>query len=508
LEEINPFYQNVAMYLRKSRAEEGEETEVVLARHRSQLTQFASANKINVTRVYEEVVSGDSLFSRPRMAELLHELESGSYTGVLCTDIDRLGRGNMKEQGLILETFKDAGAAIITPDKVYDLNNELDETQSEFKTFMARQELKMIKKRLSRGKQLTIEKGGYVANVPFGYVRAYKDKIPTLAPEPREAGIVRQIFEWYIDGDGCQTICHKLNAMGIKPHRGEEFTRNSIRQILMNPTYTGKIVWGKKKCIRPKKLGDTLKTVYLPQDQWQIIDGLHPPIIGEDMYKKAGALFRSHYHAPYRESGRIVNPLAGLLVCRKCGHMITRRTFNGKKHQSVHLICQTVGCVKSARADCIEQSFLQELELQLQALEIEQTESIGSSHRISDQAALERMRTEKSKLQKQREKLCDLLEQGVYTIPIFSEREKLLSEKIEQLMADIRSAEDELAAKSRRIGLPLPRINRVLQEYWAGTPAQKNKLLKSIVSRAYYFKSKDASPKEFTIDIELRKDIL
>lgn len=133
MNDISPFFKNVAMYLRKSRAEENEDTQTVLARHKAQLTQYAAAHEIKVSKIYEEVVSGDSLFVRPRMIELLKDIESEKYTGVLCTDIDRLGRGNMKEQGLILETLKDANTAIITPDKIYDLNNEIDETQSEFK---------------------------------------------------------------------------------------------------------------------------------------------------------------------------------------------------------------------------------------------------------------------------------------------------------------------------------------------------------------------------------------
>jgi len=86
------FFERVAMYLRKSRAEEGEETEVVLAKHRAQLSRYAAEHMINVVKIYEEVVSGDSLFSRPQMLQLLNDIENQEYTGVLCMDIDRLGR--------------------------------------------------------------------------------------------------------------------------------------------------------------------------------------------------------------------------------------------------------------------------------------------------------------------------------------------------------------------------------------------------------------------------------
>lgn len=502
--EKNRFFDNVAMYLRKSRAEEGEETDVVLSRHKAQLTQYAVANGINVTKIYEEVVSGDSLFARPRMIELLHDVEDGSYTGILCTDIDRLGRGNMKEQGLILETLKDTETAIITPDKIYDLNNELDETQSEFKTFMARQELKIIKKRLSRGIRHTLERGGYVSNVPFGYVRAYKDKLPTLAPHPQEAKIVKLIFNLYINGDGCQTICNKLTAMGVKPHRGSEFSRNSIRKILTNPVYIGKIVWGQKKHIRPKKLGDKHRIIYVPQSNWLMFDGLQPAIIDEETFFKAKEMLEKRSHPPYRKSEQLTNPLAGLLFCRKCGRTMTRRSFGVSEVKTDYMLCPTAGCMKASRADYVEQAIVCELEEQLQKLEISKDFATNDSNFLQSNSIIENMRAELSKLQKQRDKLYDLLEQGIYTTEVFTQREKSLTSRIDSIKNEIASMEKELEIKRNSAADSIPKIKHVLQEYWSGTPEEKNRLLKTVISHVYYFKAKTASPKEFIIDIELR----
>ncbi|MFT9077838.1 recombinase family protein [Ethanoligenens sp.] len=506
MQESNPFFLHVAMYLRKSRAEEGEDTEIVLARHKAQLTKYAVEHHVNVVRIYDEVVSGDSLFARPRMVELLHDIEGGKYTGILCMDIDRLGRGNMKEQGLILETLKDSETVIITPDKVYDLNNELDETQSEFKTFMARQELKIIKKRLNRGIHMTLEKGGYVSNVPFGYIRVYKDKIPTLAPDPKESEYVKLIFKWYVAGDGCPEICHKLTAMGIKAPRGNDFSRNTVRKIIMNPTYIGKIVWGQKKHIRPKKLGDKNKIIYLPREQWLMFDGLHPAIIDENIYNEANMILSGRYHPPYREPNKIMNPLSGILICRQCGHAMTRRPYGKRKYQTDHILCPTTGCVKSSRADYVEQSFMHELELKLQQLEIAQTAQDFDSDISQTHTILENMKSEYSKLTKQRKRLYDLLEQEIYTISVFNEREKLLSMHIEGLFKDIQTTEMELTSKCSRAKILIPQIRYVLQVYWDSTPDIKNQLLKKVVSRAYYFKTKDASPKDFSIEIELRRE--
>ncbi len=111
---------NVAMYLRKSRAEELTDTvDETLKRHKETLLEFAVKNKLAVSKesIYEEVVSGESLYARPEMLRLLADVEGSKYDAVLCMDIDRLGRGAMSDQGIILETLKAADTKIITPRK-------------------------------------------------------------------------------------------------------------------------------------------------------------------------------------------------------------------------------------------------------------------------------------------------------------------------------------------------------------------------------------------------------
>ena len=127
------------IYLRKSRAdEELEKKEDVdtLASHRSTLLEVAKNQDLNVIEIKEEIKTGDSIAKRPKMIKLLEEIEKNMYDAVLCMDIDRLGRGDMQDQGRIINTFKKTNTLIITPDKTYNLNNDLDEEMTEFKTFL------------------------------------------------------------------------------------------------------------------------------------------------------------------------------------------------------------------------------------------------------------------------------------------------------------------------------------------------------------------------------------
>ena len=156
-----------AVYLRKSRADRQDESiDDTLQRHRDTLLALAGDRGDTVAAVYEEVVSGDSLYARPEMLRLLEDVSAGRYEGVLCMDIDRLGRGGMSDQGIILDAFKNSGTRIITPRKVYDLNNELDEEYTEFETCLARRELKLIKRRMQRGLRKTVDEAARFVGFP------------------------------------------------------------------------------------------------------------------------------------------------------------------------------------------------------------------------------------------------------------------------------------------------------------------------------------------------------
>ena len=148
------------IYLRKSRADmdaeahgEGE----TLARHEKVLLTLAKKMELNVTAIYREIVSGETIASRPKMQQVIQEVEEGLWEGVLVMEVERLARGDTKDQGIVAEAFKYGNAKIITPMKVYDPQNEYDEEYFEFGLFMSRREYKTIRRRLERGRLASIK---------------------------------------------------------------------------------------------------------------------------------------------------------------------------------------------------------------------------------------------------------------------------------------------------------------------------------------------------------------
>ncbi len=93
------------MYLRKSRkdieAEKHGEGET-LKRHFEMLMSLANRLKIIIREdaIYKEIVSGDTIASRPVMQQLLADIETGKWDGVLVVEVERLARGDTIDQGL------------------------------------------------------------------------------------------------------------------------------------------------------------------------------------------------------------------------------------------------------------------------------------------------------------------------------------------------------------------------------------------------------------------------
>lgn len=495
------------MYLRKSRADTADESiEDTLRRHEGILREFAARQGIAVVGVYKEVVSGDSLYARAQMLKLLEDVEAGEADAVLCMDIDRLGRGSMADQGLIIDTFKAAGVRIVTPRKVYDLNNELDEEYTEFETFLARRELKIIKRRLQRGIRETIQEGGYIANAPYGYVKTTVDRKPTLKINEEEAAFVRILFDMYVNkGMGCQSIADALNRMGAKPHRADAFGRTSILHILKNPVFCGCVAWNRRQQIRKGKRGNEKHiTVYNDKKDWIVVEGIHEPIISRELWEKAQEILEKRYHPPYN-NGTPRSPLAGIVRCRACGRTMVRMPFDSKRPNGAdNLICPTRGCCAATRLDRVEAAVLETLRQKLE--EYRARLAADSAEGEADYAkAADAARRELETLGRQKEKLHDLLEQGVYDAETFLARSAALKGRAEELRGTLAELEEAARRESaERLEERIGRIAAGLAAYKESGIADRNRILKSLIESAAYYKAKGWPPTRFELEIMLK----
>lgn len=500
----------ICIYLRKSRADEEIEKTLgegeTLLKHRKALLKFAKEKKLNIVEIKEEIVSGESLFFRPKMLELLKEVEAKMYTGVLVMDMQRLGRGDMKDQGIILETFKNAHTKIITPMKTYDLDNDFDEEYSEFEAFMSRKELKMINRRMQGGRIRSVEDGNYISPTPpFGYDVTFINKSRTLKPNSKEAEIVKIIFKMYVEGNGAGTVANYLTSLGYKTRNRKDFEASSIIFILKNPVYIGKVTWKKKEIKKSKNANKIKDTRTRDKSEWIISNGKHEPIVPEDIFKKAQEILKGKYHIPYQLTNGAANPLAGIIICSVCKSKMVMRKYGNRMP---HIMCTKKCGNKSSRFDYVEKALLDALEKYLANYEsnIKEIREDASKKDIYTKQILI-LNKELSTLNKQKLKLFDLVEQGVYDNATFITRSNNLNNRIIEIEDKTKSIESSLKKeeenKCKKVNLE--NIKNAISEYKSSNDiAQKNQLLKSILYKAEYKKLKNQRNDDFEIELSPR----
>lgn len=499
----------VCMYLRKSRADEEAERYSegeTLSKHRKTLLKVAKNMRLNIVKIREEIVSGESLVHRPQMLELLKEVEKGLYEAVLCMDMDRLGRGNMQEQGLILETFKKSNTKIITPRKTYNLCDEFDEEYSEFEAFMARKELKIINRRLQRGRIRSIEEGNYIGTLPpFGYLIHYEGKSRTLKPHPEQAMVVKLIFDLYTkEGIGCNKIANKLNQLGYKTYTGKKWSNTSVITIIKNEVYTGKIQWMKNKIKKSSKPNQTKEVRMRPKNEWLTVEGKHEAIISNDKFKAAQEILKSRSHIPYNT--KVTNPLAGIIKCKQCGSSMVYRPY-GKGPP--HIMCYKNCGNKSSKFTYVEDRIISSLKEWLSQYKANwNTNSQSKPYNVDEllhvhKNALKNLKTELTELEKQKNNLHDFLERDIYNIDTFMERSMNLTMRIKETKLNIEKTEMNLQSYKTHYDSQkkiIPTVERVLDLYSSSDNAgKKNKLLKTVLNYAEYKKMKHEKNDQFTL---------
>lgn len=494
---------NVCIYLRKSRSDEELEKQGkgnTLHRHREILTKLAYDKNINVTKIFEEIASGESLAYRPQMRLMLEEIEKKIFDGVMVMDMDRLGRGNMQEQGFILNVLKQSFTKIITPRKTYDLSDEFDEEYTEFEAFMARKELKIINRRMQRGRLKSIEEGNYMGSVaPFGYLVEGHGRTRRLVPHPQNGTVVKMIFEWYLEGLGGTTISGRLNNLGYLSATGRPFTHQAITNIIKNPIYMGKTTW-KKRDYTKQNENQNLSSKLKSRDTWQIYVGKHEPLISEEIYNIALQRLLSKSHPPSHT--KLKNPFSGLILCGECGSKMLYRPY---KHSRAALICANPLCkkTKSSPFELVESEILFQMDIALKNHSF-QIAKIPKANNNFINNSVSQLKAKCSVLEKQKECLYELLEQKIYDTKLFVQRKNNIDSQLTQYKNQIKQFESEkyeIYISKKMIPAPHSFVDLLLI---SDNNELKNQLLKCYIEKIVYKRKRTADAAPFSLEIITR----
>lgn len=480
-----------AIYLRKSKMDleleklgEGE----TLARHKATLLELAKQKDLNVVEIYEEVVSGESIADRPEMQRLLRDIYMKKYRSVIVMEVERLARGATKDQGEVAEAFKYSETFIVTPQKTYDPNSDEDEEYLEFGLFMSRREYKTIKRRLEAGKIRSIQEGNYVGSLPpYGYDIVRHSKKDRTLQFNDETKYVKMIFEWFVnDKLNASEIGRRLTAMNVPTRTGKsEWNRATIKDILKNNLYTGKLRWFRRKTTREFDGVLMKKTKHRNvHDDYLIVDGKHPAIIDEELFNKAQTQFKD---VPPVEVSKMINPFAGVVFCSKCGKAMVFHRYTSKPHLVPRLthragyICR----MDSIAYDVFLDIVVSQIKKQIEDFTIEingynKKEKLEQYQELKE--GLERtLKKEKGKITR----LFDDYEDGFYERDEFKERKEIINSRIDGLKNQLENLKPPTTTEYEMKRTTFSNLLHTLYNDDVEV-IKKNLLIKSIIKRIDY----------------------
>lgn len=324
------------VYLRKSRTDDPLlSVEEVLERHERQIDDWVAKNvpdgPIPEDNRYREVVSGETIASRPRLQDLLRRIETPRVKAILIKECSRLSRGDLEDIGYLVKMLRYTHTYVITMDRgAYDLNDDRDREDFERELMRGNDYLEYTKKILNAGKLASVKEGHFLYTAPYGFkkieVKEGNTSYFTLEPIPEQAAAVNRIFELYSQGLGYARIARQLDAENFPAPRSSHWKAEALPQMLENVHYIGKVRWQARKAVLRVEDGKVIKT--RPRnDDCLVFEGKHQAIISQELWDAVqdirGKITRN------TTKKELTNPLAGLMWCR-CGRAMTQHKYTNK----------------------------------------------------------------------------------------------------------------------------------------------------------------------------------
>jgi site-specific DNA recombinase len=334
----------VALYARVSSDQQAEHHTIdsQLAELTARVTQDGHSVRDDL-RFIDNGHSGASLI-RPALERLRDLVALSAIDLVYIHAPDRLAR-SYAHQVLLTEEFTHAGTQIIFLNRPIG-NTPEDSLLLQIQGMFAEYERAKVLERSRRGKRHRAQAGSVsvLSRAPFGYryiTREAGGGAARYEIDEEAARIVRQIFTWV--GHERLTlagICRRLHDSGIPSPTGQpHWSRAMIYAMLLNPTYVGQALYGRRQCVpwqpplHPPRGHDGLpRRPYrqVPAPTERHISIAVPAIVDEDLFASVAERLEENRKRNRERLAGVQYLLRGLLVCQKCGYGFTGHHHRGQ----------------------------------------------------------------------------------------------------------------------------------------------------------------------------------
>ena len=231
---------------------------------------------------------------RPDWERLMSRLEAGATGGVVVFDMARFSRRPIEGERLIL--VAERGLVVLDSEGEYDLTTANGRKAFRDQLNAAAYESDRLSTRVKRGKRVKAMRGETNhSRRPFGFEQ------DGVTVRQSESTVLREMVARMLAGESQDHIAHDLNQRGITTSTGREWTRESLKALVLSPRYAGRVVH------------NGVVVGHLPGK----------PILDIDTWERLNTVFAA------RRRGRPNSEpylCSGVVCCGHCGYRLTGRS--------------------------------------------------------------------------------------------------------------------------------------------------------------------------------------
>ena len=428
---------------------------------------------------YIESKSGTTTKGRKEYARLYADLLKDKFDVIVIKSQDRLMRNTMDWYLFVDRLVTEQKQLYIYIErKFYTADDALI---TGIKAILAEDYSRELSKKINNAHRNRQKSGGKVIMTSRVYgFRKLPDKSIALVEE--EAAVKRRMYELCAADFGTRTIATILENDGVRKRDGQPFGANDILRIIKNPINKGCAVMG-----RFHYDFDTKKTIRTSSDEWYVYDHKVPETVSEELWESANENIRKRRSNKKAESSADVSGknggkyhLSGKLQCGLCGspyyRRIRRRYKTGeiihewkcrtyletgrntgrldrpqlRRVQLEHVEgCDNVHLDEERLYQLLEKNCLSSYQVDKEKLTRKMISLLKTVLKEQDlQPEIDRVKMQKKQIKEQTKKLVDKLLDGVLSDQVYTEKQKELDERLENIQVQLNRLEKKNNQKS------------------------------------------------------------
>ena len=472
---VKKIIKKVCAYCRVSTDSEEQQTS-----YNSQIKHYTDKIKSNpeweFVGIYaDEGISGTQVKKRTEFMRMIDDALNGKIDMIIAKSISRFARNTLDTLKIVRELREHNVDVYFEKENIHTLELDSEMFLTLYSAF-AQAESESTSQNVTMGFRAKMKRGECVGN-PACYGFIWNKETKELEINEKQAEVIKNVFNWYIDGMGTRAIANKLNDMNVPSCKGTKWCQSAIRRIISQEKYCGDLIQQKYYTTDPLTHHQIRNN---GQKEKYYIKDHHQAIVSREVWNRANTIAKQRLekftknNRPYIGQYKMLYPFSNKLECCSCHQPFVRRTGNKKKDGSQNIYW---GCTSrhDNRDLCSNSKFLRNNILEEVFVQLYNS-IIVNKHRTKEKllnaikdtiinndynAKIDELNNEKIKLEKRLSNLIDMKLDNYENKEMYNSKEQELNDKIFKIVDKINEYR-ALEQENKDIATQLEKIEEIV----------------------------------------------